>query len=300
MNEEEEDAFHPMRETLNFEISYDSNENNKKLKKKKILIFLVLFLLCLIFLITILILLYFIYFYRESKPIVENKNKKEIIKENEKEFEKENEEEKKQSENIKEKEDEIEYEEKKKENEMEKEVERENKEIEEEVEEEKWDWSPKGDKVKTDWGINLDIENVWEEYPRPQLQRKDWLNLNGPWSYKITEKNSDIPEKINNKILVPFCLESSLSGVKSFLFENQTLFYEKQFRIPKKWKNKNILLHFGAVDWKCTLYINDVKVGEHEGGYSSFYFNITQNLAPNGSNKIVLKVIDPTNKGYHL
>ena len=296
MNEEEEDAFHPMRETLNFEISYDSNQNHKKLKKKKIIIFLILFLLCLIILIAILILLYSRYFYQESKPIVENKNEKEIIKENEKEFEKENEEEKKQ--NKKEKGDEIEYEEKKKENEAEKEVEEENENIEEEVEEEKWDWSPKGDKVKTDWGINLDIENVWEEYPRPQLQRKDWLNLNGPWSYKITEKNSDIPEKIDNKILVPFCLESSLSGVKSFLFENQTLFYEKQFRIPKKWKNKSILLHFGAVDWKCTLYINDVKVGEHEGGYSSFYFNITQNLIPNGSNKIVLKVIDPTNKGY--
>ena len=315
MNEEEEDTFHPMRESLNFEISDDSNINPKKIKKKKILIFLFLFLLCLICLIGILLLIYFSYFFQESKPLVENKkdyikekeNKKENEEENENEIEKEkrkeveieNEEKKKESEKEDELKDEIENEDQKKEIEREKEKEKEVKEeIEEEIEEEKWDWSPKGDKVKTNWGINLDIDNVWQEYPRPQLQRKDWLNLNGPWSYKIGEKNEDIPEKIDNKILVPFCLESSLSGVKSFLYENQTLFYEKIFKIPKQWKNKNILLHFGAVDWRCTLYINNVKVGEHEGGYSSFYFDITQNLNQNGKNKIVLKVLDPTNKGY--
>jgi beta-galactosidase/beta-glucuronidase len=176
--------------------------------------------------------------------------------------------------------------------------EKENKDDSEEGEEEKWNWVPKWDKLKTRWGSNLTIDKVWQEYPRPQLERKLWLNLNGPWSYKVTENGDNIPEKMDNKILVPFCLESPLSGVKSFLYENQTLFYEKQFTIPKDWINKKILLHFGAVDWKCTLYLNGAKVGEHEGGYSAFYFDITKNLNLNGKNKIVLKVIDPTNKGY--
>ena len=74
---------------------------------------------------------------------------------------------------------------------------------------EKWDWSPKGDKIKTKWGKNLDPEKVWQEYPRPQLERKDWLNLNGAWSYSITQKDAQKPETPDGKILVPFPLESS-------------------------------------------------------------------------------------------
>jgi len=124
--------------------------------------------------------------------------------------------------------------------------------------------------------------------------------LNGPWSYKVSENSENIPEKMDKKILVPFCLESPLSGVKTFLYENQTLFYEKQFTMPKDWINKKVLLHFGAVGWKCTLsfYLNDAKVGEHEGGYSGFYFDITKNLNLNAKNKIILKVIDQTDKDY--
>ena len=182
--------------------------------------------------------------------------------------------------------------------EKEKEKKDDSEEGEEGEEDDKWNWVPKWDKLKTRWGNNLTIDKVWQEYPRPQLERKLWLNLNGPWSYKVIENSENIPEKMDNKILVPFCLESPLSGVKTFLYENQTLFYEKQFTIPKDWINKKVLLHFGAVDWKCTLYVNGNKVGEHEGGYSAFYFDITKNLNLNGKNKIILKVIDPTNKGY--
>ena len=129
------------------------------------------------------------------------------------------------------------------------------------------------------------------------MRRKEWINLNGPWLYTITDSDSDKPEKFDGKILVPFPIESSLSGVMKSITDKEVIWYKKEFEIPENWKNKNILLNFGAVDWKCILYINDAKVGEHSGGYSPFSFNITQYLIE-GKNKILLKVSDPTNKGY--
>ena len=158
-------------------------------------------------------------------------------------------------------------------------------------------WVPAGNKIKTKWGKNLTPNNIWQEYPRPQLERKDWLNLNGFWSYSITDIHSTKPEKFDEKILVPFCLESSLSGVMKSLNEKQILWYFKEFEIPKEWKDKKILLHFNAVDWKCELYLNDSRIGEHFGGYSEFYFDITRHIKE-GNNKIVLKVWDPSDKGY--
>ena len=158
-------------------------------------------------------------------------------------------------------------------------------------------WHPVGNRIKTKWGNNLKPENVWQEYPRPQLERKDWLNLNGIWLYSIKDIDSKKPEKFDQKILVPFCLESSLSGVMKPLNETQILWYYKEFEIPKKWKDKNIIIHFNAVDWKSELYINDDKIGEHYGGYSEFNFDITKNLKT-GKNKIILKVWDPSDTGY--
>ena len=158
-------------------------------------------------------------------------------------------------------------------------------------------WHPVGTRIKTKWGNNLKPENVWKEYPRPQLERKDWLNLNGIWHYYITDLDSKKPEKFDQNILVPFCLESSLSGVMKPLNETQILWYYKEFEIPKKWKDKNIIIHFNAVDWKSELYINDDKIGEHYGGYSEFNFDITKNLKT-GKNKIILKVWDPSDTGY--
>ena len=122
-----------------------------------------------------------------------------------------------------------------------------------------WNWSPAGDKIKTKWGKKLDPKTVWQEYPRPQLERNDWLNLNGIWSYSIRDSEGLKPEKHDGKILIPFSIESSLSGVMGSFTEKQFLWYEREFEIPDKWKNKTILLHFGAVDWKCTLYVNEAK-----------------------------------------
>ena len=121
----------------------------------------------------------------------------------------------------------------------------------------KGNWAPAGHRIKTKWAKNLNPEKVWTEYPRPQLQRKEWMNLNGLWLYSIRNYDTDYlkPEYHDGKILVPFSLESSLSGVMGTLLENQCLWYEKVFKIPKSWEGKNILLHFGAVDWKCILYM---------------------------------------------
>ena len=160
-----------------------------------------------------------------------------------------------------------------------------------------WEWAPKGDRIKTKWAEKIDPKKVWPEYPRPQLERKDWLNLNGPWCYSIREPDFLKPEKHDGQILVPFSLESSLSGVMKAIDDKKVLWYEKEFELPEEWKDKTILLHFGAVDWKCTLYVNEAKIGEHSGGYSPFYFDIT-NRVKEGKNTIVLQIFDPTNRGY--
>ena len=162
---------------------------------------------------------------------------------------------------------------------------------------EKLKWCPAGNKIKTKWGKNLDPKKVWQEYPRPQLERKQWLNLNGIWSYSITDVNSQKPDNFDGEILVPFSIESSLSGVMKSLNEKQILWYYKEFEIPDNWKDKNIIIHFNAVDWICELYINDNKIGEHSGGYSEFSFDITKNIKE-GKNKILLRVFDPSDKGY--
>ena len=161
-----------------------------------------------------------------------------------------------------------------------------------------WEWSAKGDRIKTEWGEKLNPKEVWKEYPRPQLQRQEWLNLNGMWDYAITKKNEIRPEKYDGKILVPFPLESSLSGVMKNLTENEELWYSKDFEVKREWKGDKILLNFGAVDWKCEIYINYKKVGEHEGGFTPFFFDITNHTNYDKKNNLIVKVFDPTDTSY--
>ena len=168
---------------------------------------------------------------------------------------------------------------------------------EKEKKDEEEPWAPAGTRLKTKWGKNLNPEKVWQEYPRPQLVRNEWLNLNGMWSYSIRNAEGIKPEKHDGKILVPFSIESSLSGVMKTFTDTDILWYEKEFELKKEWENKHILLHFGAVDWKCEVFVNDYKIGEHIGGYAAFYFDITQRVKV-GKNKIVLKVIDKTDRSY--
>lgn len=157
-------------------------------------------------------------------------------------------------------------------------------------------WKPAGDKIKTSWGEQLDPKNVLPEYPRPIMERNDWKNLNGLWKYAITKKGDPTPAAYQGDILVPFAVESSLSGVGKMINEKEELWYQRTFDIPSAWRGKQILLHFGAVDWKAEVWVNDVKVGEHTGGFTPFYFDITSVLNK-GNNDLVVKVWDPSDRG---
>lgn len=158
-------------------------------------------------------------------------------------------------------------------------------------------WSPQGDKLKTKWAEKIDVNNVLSEYPRPIMERSDWKNLNGLWDYAILPIGQNEPSKFDGKILVPFAVESSLSGVMKRLGSNNELWYKQDFTVPSNWKNKEILLHFGAVDWKAEVFLNDIKIGTHTGGYTPFSFNITPYLK-SGSQKLVVKVWDGTDEGH--
>ena len=156
------------------------------------------------------------------------------------------------------------------------------------------EWKPVGNKIKTKWAAKVTPENVWQEYPRPQMVRKNWQNLNGLWDYSISPIRGKGDKK--GKILVPFCVESSLSGVGHILEGNQTLTYEREFEAKKK--DNRLLLHFEAVDYHCEAFVNGKPVGSHKGGNTPFVFDITE-AAVDGVNKIKVQVRDKTG-GYQL
>lgn len=158
-------------------------------------------------------------------------------------------------------------------------------------------WQPAGNKLKTRWASQIDVNNVLPEYPRPIMERSQWQNLNGLWDYAILPVGKTTPATFDGKILVPFAVESSLSGVQKRLGSDNELWYQREFSVPSNWKNNNVLLHFGAVDWKADVWVNDVKVGQHTGGYTPFSFDITPALK-NGTNKLVVKVWDGTDQGF--
>ena len=158
-------------------------------------------------------------------------------------------------------------------------------------------WKPAGEKIKTEWADKVGPNNVLPEYPRPLMERQDWQNLNGLWDYAIRPVGETEPAQFDGKILVPFAVESSLSGVQKEVGENNELWYKRTFTVPAAWKGKNILLQFGAVDWKAEIFINDIKIGEHTGGYTSFCFDITPYIGT-GTQKLAIKVWDGTDTGY--
>ncbi|MBF6596914.1 MAG: beta galactosidase jelly roll domain-containing protein [Fermentimonas sp.] len=157
-------------------------------------------------------------------------------------------------------------------------------------------WQPAGDKIKTKWASEIDVNNVLPEYPRPIMERGEWQNLNGLWDYAIIPVGQT-PTSFNGEILVPFAVESSLSGVQKRVGKDNELWYQREFTVPSKWKNSKILLHFGAVDWRADVWVNEVKVGSHQGGYTPFSFDITPALT-SGNNTVKVKVWDPTDEGF--
>lgn len=159
-------------------------------------------------------------------------------------------------------------------------------------------WKPAGDKIKTKWAEQINPKNVLPEYPRPQLERTDWVNLNGEWEYAIKPKGEVEPKSFDGNILVPFAVESSLSGVQKEVGDMNELWYKRTFSVPANWKNKDIVLNFGAVDWKADVFVNDILIGSHQGGFTPFSFNITPYLNGKNNQKLVVRVWDPSDKGY--
>lgn len=158
-------------------------------------------------------------------------------------------------------------------------------------------WKPAGDRITTVWSANVNPLNPLPEYPRPQMVRNSWKNLNGLWDYAITGSESARPSTFDGKILVPFAIESALSGVGKTVGPDNTLWYRTRFTIPPDFRKKTILLHFGAVDWKSEIFVNGVSAGTHQGGYDPFTFDITTLVKGSGQQVLELKVTDPVDKG---
>ncbi|MCF6401331.1 glycoside hydrolase family 2 [Chitinophaga filiformis] len=157
-------------------------------------------------------------------------------------------------------------------------------------------WKSKYVPISTYWAQYIDPQTPLPEYPRPQMVRyNNWMILNGVWDYSITSRDTPHPINYQGKILVPYPLESALSGVKKALKPTEILWYRRTFNIDALQQGRS-LLHFGAVDWEATVYINGRKVGKHTGGYTEFTFDVTHAIKK-GENELVVKVFDPTDEG---
>lgn len=157
-------------------------------------------------------------------------------------------------------------------------------------------WKPVPDRMVTQWAKDVGPESAWQEYPRPQFARADWKNLNGLWSYAVSDKGADQPGKWAGEILVPFCPESTLSGVGRLIEPTETLWYRRD--LPAAKEGQRTLLHFEAVDYDATILVNGREVGSHRGGHTPFSFDITDALKPS-ENELLVKVNDAT-QGYQL
>ncbi|HEY3834966.1 MAG TPA: glycoside hydrolase family 2 TIM barrel-domain containing protein [Bryobacteraceae bacterium] len=171
------------------------------------------------------------------------------------------------------------------------------------------DWKPADSPLTTPWTAKVAPSNAWREYPRPQLERPNWTNLNGLWDYAIQDKDAGRPVDFQGQILVPYPVESALSGVKRALTPHQRLWYRRTFDVPLA-RGMRMLLHFGAVDWRTEVWVNGTLVGKHEGGYDPFTFDITDALktassarpaaAPGSTaQEVVVAVWDPTDTELH-
>lgn len=155
----------------------------------------------------------------------------------------------------------------------------------------------KSPRMLTPWGEALDRTNVLPDYPRPQMVRDKWQNLNGEWDFALTSLGEAEPQEFSQRILVPFPVESALSGIEKAVRPDQAVWYRRSFEAEDLAAGERLLLHFGAVDWHATVWVNDKQVGEHRGGFDPFWFDITEALQSSGPHTLVVRVTDPTNKG---
>ncbi|GIM89951.1 LamG-like jellyroll fold domain-containing protein [Paractinoplanes toevensis] len=148
-------------------------------------------------------------------------------------------------------------------------------------------------RLTTPWGDRVDRKHPLPEYPRPQLVREDWLNLNGPWEFAGAEAGQQpaFGTKLAETITVPYPVESQLSGIER---REDHMFYRKLVTVPKDWRGQRIKLNFGAVDYQATVWVNGTKVAEHTGGYTAFTADITGALRARGQQEIIVAVTDVT------
>ena len=157
-------------------------------------------------------------------------------------------------------------------------------------------WSLQQAPVMTRWADQVDPANPLPEYPRPQMVRDDWMNLNGIWEFQAGSEGDLVPsgQTLLRDILVPFPVESAISGVMQHY---DRLWYRRQFDVPVQWDGQRLLLHFGAIDWESEVYVNGVSVGIHKGGYDAFSYDITPYLNETGPQELIVRVFDPTDAG---
>jgi beta-galactosidase/beta-glucuronidase len=158
-------------------------------------------------------------------------------------------------------------------------------------------WKPVEGPLLTQWADDVNPGSVLPEYPRPQMVRDEWINLNGLWDYAIVPAENNKPKKYDGKILVPFCPESALSGVGKSIGPDNRLWYRRTFELPAEWAGELIMLNFGASDWETTVWINGTEVGSHKGGYDAFTLDITEALKSKGRQEIIVSVWDPVDQG---
>ncbi len=153
-------------------------------------------------------------------------------------------------------------------------------------------WQLKQAPVMTDWAQQVDPANPWPEYPRPQMVRSNWLNLNGIWQWQPGKADDSMPSyNLARSILVPFCMESAISGVME---HHERAWYKRTFNVPANWQGQRLLLHFEAVDWECEPFLNGVSLGVHRGGFDPFSFDITPHLTNSGLQILLVRVYDPS------
>ncbi|MFI1395391.1 AbfB domain-containing protein [Streptomyces sp. NPDC020681] len=159
------------------------------------------------------------------------------------------------------------------------------------------DWNPKPPPMTTPWTAGVPVDNPLPEYPRPQLTRPDWANLNGIWDFAVTSRDAGQPAAFAEQIRVPFVPESALSGIQRKITENDKLWYRRTFTVPPDWNGRRVQLNFGASDWQTTVWVNGQQAGAvHRGGYDSFGHDITP-LLNGGTNTVVVSAYDPTQTG---
>ncbi len=159
-------------------------------------------------------------------------------------------------------------------------------------------WKLIGDRIVSPWAEKVHADAPLPEYPRPQLVRSNnWKNLNGLWSYAIVPREQQGAVKYEGNILVPFAVESALSGVGRTVGKDSLLWYHKKVSLPKEMRNKEVLIHFGASDWQTEVFVNGKSAGVHEGGFDPFHFNITALLNKDAEQDIKVRVWDPTDDG---